>query len=462
MSFLITEAFTVGLKEALKLWVVWFTLGSLSKRHGMDGLMKALYAGLFIDVILGGMSVMSPASPVIKDYIIRMEGYAFFVFFFFAITVFYIQLSSARAEITGKLPASVVNVLCFFGSVLFFAPDMMGIVIVLRDTAVMKANFLGTFISFCAGVAAILSLNLIGKLRKNARERLPEYVGPAQFLLLLALLKLSAGGIGGLAELSLIPSVQRGTMKFFHDAVHQTFVYLMVPDHPMLKTTVWNFIGILFGPNIAMAFTLSILVAPPAIMLFLTIFAPISISADAQTGAEKRMQKAALMTGRRRLSVMAVIFIAVVLTIWFSGRGEEVSKLYYPKPLPVIEDKGMIIIPITDPTMNLFDGRIHKFSFVSGETQIRLLVVKKPDETLSVCLDACEICPPDGYGQAEGNVVCIYCKTPIPIQTLGKSGGCNPIPLKASISDKDIRISAQELTNRWKDVKSKQSEEGVR
>jgi hypothetical protein len=53
-----------------------------------------------------------------------------------------------------------------------------------------------------------------------------------QLLLFFAMVKLFGSGIKGITELSLIPSVQRGFMKFIHDFVHQTFVMLMVPDHP--------------------------------------------------------------------------------------------------------------------------------------------------------------------------------------------------------------------------------------
>jgi len=93
---------------------------------------------------------------------------------------------------------------------------------------------------------------------------------------------------------------------------------------------------------------------------------------------------------------------------------------------------------------------------------IRLLIVKKPDGKLATCLDACEICPPEGYGQRAGHVVCIYCMTPIPIDTLGMSGGCNPIPIAASITEADIRIRTEDILLKWKEVKSGKSKESIK
>ena len=79
-----------------------------------------------------------------------------------------------------------------------------------------------------------------------------------------------------------------------------------------------------------------------------------------------------------------------------------------------------------------------------------VLMMKKPDGMLAVTLDACEICPPDGYGQQEGFVVCIYCMTPIPYDTLGRPGGCNPIPLAAEITDTEVRVSLEEIRSKWR------------
>jgi uncharacterized membrane protein len=111
--------------------------------------------------------------------------------------------------------------------------------------------------------------------------------------------------------------------------------------------------------------------------------------------------------------------------------------------------------------MDVMDGMVHKFSLLMDGETVVLLAVRKPDGKLAVCLDACEICPPDGYGQSEDEVVCIYCKTPIPIETLGRAGGCNPIPLDAEVSDVDIRIRVDEIARKWMEVTTGESKKGI-
>jgi uncharacterized membrane protein len=127
-----------------------------------------------------------------------------------------------------------------------------------------------------------------------------------------------------------------------------------------------------------------------------------------------------------------------------------------------VEDKGAIVLPLTDPTMDISDGRVHKFSVARGAEVITFLVIKRPDGRLAVCLDACEICPPEGYGQGEGDLVCLYCMTPIPLDTVGRPGGCNPIPLEAEVTESAIRVSVDELDRKWRFVKSGESKEGLR
>jgi uncharacterized membrane protein len=61
---------------------------------------------------------------------------------------------------------------------------------------------------------------------------------------------------------------------------------------------------------------------------------------------------------------------------------------------------------------------------------VPFFTVRRPDGSLAVALDLCEICQPKGYAQmGRGYVFCKYCKTPIPADTVGQPGGCNPVPL---------------------------------
>jgi uncharacterized membrane protein len=64
---------------------------------------------------------------------------------------------------------------------------------------------------------------------------------------------------------------------------------------------------------------------------------------------------------------------------------------------------------------------------------------------VKVCLDACEICGDKGYFEQGGSMVCRNCMSPIVLNSVGRSGGCNPIPLASRDSSGRIAITIAEL-----------------
>jgi hypothetical protein len=361
-----------------------------------------------------------------------------------------VNLLPVKSEIRSEL---LINLIIFITTIIFFLPDLAGTVFYLEELSILKENVLMTSVSAAAGIiiAGIIFLAII-KLYKPFQ--LGSFFALPQILLFLAMVKLFGSGIKGVAELSLVPSVQRGFMKFIHDFVHQTFVMLMVPDHPLLKKTTWDFIAVFFGSDFASLASLLILLTVPAMFIQHSLFKPLPEPGE-ESRVSRRRIKSIILSDRRKKALPVMIFVVFIMAAWFSQGEEAVSRIFMPEPRPVVADKGVVAIPVNDPAMNLMDGRLYKFSLMHEGEEIRLIVIKKADNTVSVSLDACEICPPDGYGQRDDHVVCIYCNTPIAIDTLGEPGGCNPIPLTAEIDEHFIRIELKEILKKWEFVRLK-------
>ena len=120
-----------------------------------------------------------------------------------------------------------------------------------------------------------------------------------------------------------------------------------------------------------------------------------------------------------------------------------------PKPLAIsATPAGEIFIP-RKGEIDLEDGKLHKYQFRQGNKEARFFVLMTPEGKLTVDLDACAICKPDGYGQTEGTVICYYCKTLIPLETVGKPGGCNPVPLEFKEKADGVHIDSITLVNAW-------------
>ena len=93
----------------------------------------------------------------------------------------------------------------------------------------------------------------------------------------------------------------------------------------------------------------------------------------------------------------------------------------------------------------LADGRLHFYETpVTGGT-VRFFAVRVGDE-VKTCLDACEICGDKGYYEQGSSVICRNCSAPIVRGSLGRTGGCNPIPIAhQTLGGGVIGLSEREL-----------------
>lgn len=98
------------------------------------------------------------------------------------------------------------------------------------------------------------------------------------------------------------------------------------------------------------------------------------------------------------------------------------------------------------------DGNLHRFSYVTDDGHVvRFFVINSMSgsqggrKKFGVVYDACMLCGDMGYLQNKNEVVCIACNVRMFKPTIGKEGGCNPIPLKHAIDGDSIVISARDL-----------------
>lgn len=97
------------------------------------------------------------------------------------------------------------------------------------------------------------------------------------------------------------------------------------------------------------------------------------------------------------------------------------------------------------PLATIERGRMHKYVYTSGDTTMRFFVIRRPDDSLAVALDACGICPPKGYYLDGDVVICRNCDAPINVDTIGQGGGCNPIPLRFTTDGTAVDIQIADL-----------------
>ncbi len=456
------EPFLFGIKEgavvALALWVI------LSFRPFRDK--KAYRASLGLSLLflafLSGAMLFGGVPEGAPEFLRNLAGYIFGILYLGSAAALYRE-SEEGGEGENSLRRIFYLILplpLFVFFVLYFGTGMLGGVIYLRELARLKG--LGTIAYVFAGSGFLITSALAVVVMKKVGFLSPRFLGFPQTLLLLGLILLFGGGTGDGLEFTLIPAVQSGVMKFVHDFVHQTFLLLMVPDHPILSVTAWNFIGFIFRETAGLWLSLLIFIVPLGVFLKRSLTAPVPVPEGIRQGPLRRKIIKDVKDRRWLRSLTIVLFMITVSVLWFQEKGEVGVSFYSPDPIPVTAEGGKIIIPISSPAWDLRDGMLHKFVTSLDGEDVRVLVMRKPDGTLAVGLDACEICPPRGYVQGENHLVCLYCRTPIALESLGSKGGCNPIPLDAVVTDREILIEVKDLRLKWEMVKTGKTKERLR
>ena len=109
--------------------------------------------------------------------------------------------------------------------------------------------------------------------------------------------------------------------------------------------------------------------------------------------------------------------------------------------VPVTAVDGLVKIPVA----SVSDGDLHRFSISSEGVTVRMIVIRRPDQSFATAFDACAICGHQGYYQHGPNVLCKNCASAVYVPTIGATGGCNPIPLESRVDGDQLVIPAAKL-----------------
>jgi FTR1 family protein len=154
------------------------------------------------------------------------------------------------------------------------------------------------------------------------------------------------------------------------------------------------------------------------------------------------LRKAKWSARRERLWILAScsaagLFMLTITAEFIYAKSE--TDLSAAAPLTVLD--GVARIPVSAVS----DGMLHRFSIQSDGANIRIIAIRRPDQSIVVAFDACEICGNQGYYQKGPNVICKNCASAINIPTIGQTGGCNPRPLPSRVDGDQLVIPADKL-----------------
>jgi FTR1 family protein len=164
---------------------------------------------------------------------------------------------------------------------------------------------------------------------------------------------------------------------------------------------------------------------------------PAAVSASA---AERR--KAAWSIRRERLWMASVYASSFLFILLVTAEFIYAKSLSAPSPATEVTFvNGQVSIPLAQVS----GGDLHRFSARENGVDIRFWLYQKPDGKIATVFDACQICGGVGFYKGPNGVVCKNCAAPINPQSVGTPGGCNPIPLNATIASDSVIIQEADI-----------------
>ena len=404
------EAFIVTLREGVEAaLIVGITLAYLAK-IGRTDLRKSVYAALasaFVGSI--GVAILLSRTKWNQDI---FEGWIMLMAAFFVVTMILFMMKTGRklkGQIEGKvglLAGEDARLGLFLFVLLMVLREGVETVLILSAVS-LNSTELMSFLGTLAGVVVAVLFGVMF-VKGSVRINLQKFFRVTTVILLFVAAQLLISGLHELSENGVLPSSRQE----------------MAIVGPIVRNHLFFFITIL---------------ALAALMVLFEVKRREPLP-PAASPAERR--KALWSARRERLwmaSVYASSFLFIVLVTAEFIYTKGVSALSPATPVTFVNGKATI------PLSQVADGDLHRFAAKEGEIEVRFWLYQKPDGKMATVFDACEICGPVGFFKGPNGVVCKNCAAPINGQSVGVAGGCNPIPLKASVTSDAVIIAEADV-----------------
>lgn len=389
------EALVITLREGVEGALVLAIALALLKRRGLDHLRGALFAGTLVALLASGALAFAATRLTYNQEL--AEGIAMLVGAVLVLSLVY-WMWRAAPHMKEEVESGIARAAGSGGGAL--GVFLFAFLMVLREGAetaifLSAASFssegLALWLGALAGLALAVGFGVLF-VRGSLRIPLKPFFSLTSAVLLLVAAQLVVGGLHELSEARVLPASKRE----------------MALIGPLVK-------------NELLLFTLTVAVA--AIWLLRRGRVRLAPEPAATRGPEARLQRAERQreeSRRRWTGIVAVVVVGLLATAFVRGARTPARA----PALPLAIEQGVVR---TDAAP-LADDRLHFYEATTAQGPVRFFAIRV-GERIQVCFDACEICGDAGYYEQGSEVICRNCISPIARNSLGRPGGCNPIPL---------------------------------
>ncbi len=222
--------------------------------------------------------------------------------------------------------------------------------------------------------------------------------------------------------------------KLLASGFHEFFEGGFLPSSPF-----WLGVIGLFTRETTSLFILILLVALPGLCLAWDGWRMAPPAPAAKSTAAERRKHLAGFRRSRRWTVAAGTGALTISLVLGSFLAVQATRGHDPIPVRVIPANDAVRLAFPE------DEKIHKHVVDVEGVPVRFFLLKRKDGSLASAFDVCYICPARGYAQEGDHLFCMNCDAPINEASLGMTGGCNPIPLKAEAKGTQVTVAMDEL-----------------
>ena len=447
------DSFLIAFREALQCSVLAALVIHYPRVRDNRNYRNSLIAGLFVALSAGFSAGYIPYAGA---HLWTNESWTFWRYISESV-IFY--LSVLFLLVRPSPPAFMASAGLFLLGLFLFVFEARSVGFLVQDIGAMNGKTLSVLALGTAGIITGSMPIVFFKsfIRKISFDKIFTF---PSLLMVLGSLQFGFGGVGELEKENILIPLQRGFINFLGEAVKSMQSALLIQGHPFISITFSGLANFLSGDRTAMTLTLLFIMAPPLLILSRIFSRPDPVVSSLQAGAQRRYQIAFF---RKELIYQStpVLIAFVILVVLLHAVNISLNPLYEPVPVPIREsgNEAVLKMPLSDRSGDFSDKKLRKFVYYYGNKQIVFIAILKPDGSVGVALDECEICRPadwntdaKGYAQRGEHLVCKYCMTPITTSTLNNPGGCNPIPLPFRMEDNTIVITQNDLITTFKKV----------
>jgi high-affinity iron transporter len=408
------QALVVTLREGVEAaLIVGITLVYLVK-IGRTDLRKTVYAAL-ITALLGSFAgaVVLSYLPINQD---KVEGWVMLVAALFVITMVIFMMRTAR-KLKGEIETKVGSLAADGGSkwglfaFIFLMVFREGVeTVVILSGVTLDSTELMSFLGTLMGVALAVVFGVMF-VKGSVKVDLRKFFRVTTVILFFVAAQLIISGFHELAESGVLHSSKREMA--------------------------------IIGPIVRNDYFFSITMLALVVLMVLMEYRRRKPEAAPATTSKAEERKVEFTARRERFWANAVMATAFVFIFMVT------AEFIYAKSTTALSDATNITFDAagnaTILTRTLAEGDLARYAANVDGVNMRFLLYRKPDGKVASLFDACEICGAVGFYKGAQGLICKNCAAPINPQSVGQSGGCNPIPLHMTQNGDSVVINITDL-----------------